>query len=301
VSYNEPLHDNPSGEPPAIHRRAFASMSSPPIVLAFAAADPTGGAGIQADLLTLAAMGCHALSVITAITVQDTAGVENLQAIDSDWVVDQARLVLEDMPVAAFKVGVIGSIENITAIAEVVSDYPDVPLIFDPVLASGRGDELATEDMIATMRELLLPQTTILTPNSREARRLALADGEDDDEMALAGAAEKLIGLGCEYVLITGTHENTPQVVNTLYGTEGVVRSDSWERLPETYHGSGCTLSAAIAATLANGLELADAVREAQEYTWQTLNAAFRPGMGQYIPDRFFWAKEMDEPGSGKR
>jgi hydroxymethylpyrimidine/phosphomethylpyrimidine kinase len=270
-------------------------------VLAFAAADPTGGAGVQADLLTLAAMGCHALSVITAITVQDTAGVENLQAIDSDWVVDQARLVLEDMPVAAFKIGVVGSIENITAIAEVVSDYPDVPLIFDPVLASGRGDELATEDMIATMRELLLPQTTILTPNSREARRLVLADGEDDEEMALAGAAEKLIGLGCEYVLITGTHENTPQVVNTLYGTEGVVRSDSWERLPETYHGSGCTLAAAIAATLANGLDLPDAVREAQEYTWQALNAGFRPGMGQYIPDRFFWAREMDEPGSGKR
>jgi hydroxymethylpyrimidine/phosphomethylpyrimidine kinase len=275
-------------------------VSSPPIVLAFAAADPTGGAGVQADLLTLAAMGCHPLSVITAITVQDTAGVENLQAIESDWVVDQARLVLEDMPVAAFKVGVVGSIENIAAIAEVVSDYPDVPLIFDPVLASGRGDELATEDMIATMRELLLPQTTILTPNSREARRLAQSD-EDDDELALAGAAEKLLALGCEYVLITGTHENTPQVVNTLYGTEGVVRTDSWERLPETYHGSGCTLAAAIAATLANGLELPDAVREAQEYTWQTLNAGFRPGMGQYIPDRFFWARELDEPGAGKR
>jgi hydroxymethylpyrimidine/phosphomethylpyrimidine kinase len=275
-------------------------MSSPPIVLAFAAADPTGGAGVQADLLTLAAMGCHALSVITAITVQDTAGVENLQAIDSDWVVDQARLVLEDMPVAAFKIGVVGSIENIAAIAEVVSDYPDVPLILDPVLASGRGDELATEDMISTMRELLLPQTTILTPNSREARRLAQSD-EDDDEIALASAAEKLIGLGCEYVLITGTHENTPQVVNTLYGSEGVLRSDSWERLPETYHGSGCTLAAAIAATLANGLELAEGVREAQEFTWQTLNAGFRPGMGQYIPDRFFWARDMDEPGTAKR
>lgn len=275
-------------------------MPSPPIVLAFAAADPTGGAGVQADLLTLAAMGCHALSVITAITVQDTAGVENLQAIDSDWVVDQARLVLEDMPVAAFKIGVVGSIENIAAIAEVVSDYPDVPLIFDPVLASGRGDELATEDMISTMRELLLPQTTILTPNSREARRLAQSD-EDDDEIALASAAEKLIALGCEYVLITGTHENTPQVVNTLYGSEGVLRSDSWERLPETYHGSGCTLAAAIAATLANGLELAEGVREAQEYTWQTLNAGFRPGMGQYIPDRFFWARDMDESGTGKR
>ena len=255
---------------------------------------------MQADLLTLAAMGCHALSVITAITVQDTAGVENLQAIDSDWVVDQARLVLEDMPVAAFKIGVVGSIENIAAIAEVVSDYPDVPLIFDPVLASGRGDELATEDMIGTMRELLLPQTTILTPNSREARRLAQSD-DDEDELALASAAEKLLALGCEYVLITGTHENTPQVVNTLYGTEGVVRTDSWERLPETYHGSGCTLAAAIAATLANGLELPDAVREAQEYTWQTLNAGFRPGMGQYIPDRLFWAREMDEPGTFKR
>lgn len=300
MSYNESLHHNPSGEPPATQRRYFAAMSSPPIVLAFAAADPTGGAGVQADLLTLAAMGCHALSVITAITVQDTAGVENLQAIDSDWVVDQARLVLEDMPVAAFKIGVVGSIENIAAIAEVVSDYPDVPLIFDPVLASGRGDELATEDMISTMRELLLPQTTILTPNSREARRLAQSD-EDDDEIALAGAAEKLIGLGCEYVLITGTHENTPQVVNTLYGSEGVLRSDSWERLPETYHGSGCTLAAAIAATLANGLELPEGVREAQEYTWQTLNAGFRPGMGQYIPDRFFWAREMDESGTGKR
>jgi len=302
MSYNGPLHHNLSGEPPATDRRYFAAMPTPPIVLAFAAADPTGGAGVQADLLTLTAMGCHALSVITAITVQDTAGVENLQAIDSDWVVDQARLVLEDMPVAAFKVGVVGSIENIAAIAEVVSDYPEVPLIFDPVLASGRGDELATEDMISTMRELLLPQTTILTPNSREARRLAQADGdgEDEDELALAGAAEKLLGLGCEYVLITGTHENTPQVVNTLYGSQGVVRADSWERLPETYHGSGCTLAAAIAATLANGLELPDAVREAQEYTWQTLNAGFRPGMGQFIPDRFFWARDMDEPGTGK-
>ena len=300
MGYNEPLHHNPSGEPPATHRRYVAAMSSPPIVLAFAAADPTGGAGVQADLLTLAAMGCHALSVITAITVQDTAGVENLQAIDSDWVVDQARLVLEDMPVAAFKIGVVGSVENIAAIAEVVSDYPDVPLVFDPVLASGRGDELATEDMIATMRELLLPQTTILTPNSREARRLAQSD-EDDDELALPSAAERLLGLGCEYVLITGTHENTPQVVNTLFGAEGVVRADSWERLPETYHGSGCTLAAAIAATLANGLELPDAVREAQEYTWQALNAGFRPGMGQYIPDRLFWAREMDEPGAGKR
>ena len=278
----------------------MSAPAQPPIVLAFSATDPTGGAGLQADLLTLCSMGCHALSVVTAVTVQDTAGVENLQAIDSDWVVDQARLVLEDMPVAAFKVGMVGSVENIAAIAEVVSDYPDIPLIFDPVLASGRGDELATEDMIAAMRELLLPQTTILTPNSREARRLAQGGGDDDEELPLSGAAEKILGMGCEYVLITGTHENTPQVINTLFGPEGVVRTDTWERLPGNYHGSGCTLASAIAATLSNGLELPEAVREAQEYTWQTLNAGFRPGMGQHIPDRFFWAREMDEPGVGK-
>ena len=296
------MHLTPAGEPPASANQSssMASPALPPIVLAFAATDPTGGAGIQADLLTLTSMGCHALSVVTAITVQDTAGVENLQAIDSDWVADQARLVLEDMQVAAFKIGLVGSIENIAVIAEVVSDYPDVPLIFDPVLSSGRGEELATEDMISAMRELLLPQTTILTPNSREARRLAQADGEDEEDLALPDAAEKLLGMGCEYVLITGTHENTLKVVNTLYGQQGVVRSDSWERLTGSYHGSGCTLAAAIAATLANGIELPQAVREAQEYTWQTLNAGFRPGMGQYIPDRFFWAREMDEPGVGK-
>ena len=286
----------PCGLPSGPH--CFAAMSSstlPPIVLAFSATDPTGGAGIQADLLTLSSMGCHALSVVTAITVQDTAGVEDLLAIDSDWVVDQARLVLEDMPVAAFKIGVVGSIENIAAIAEVVSDYPEVPLIFDPVLASGRGDELVTEEMIIAMRELLLPQTTILTPNSREARRLAQEDGDDEEETDLAGCAKKLLALGCEFVLVTGTHENTPQVINTLYAPDGVVRSDSWERLAGSYHGSGCTLASAIAATLANGLDLPEAVREAQEYTWQTLNAGFRPGMGQYLPDRFFWARDMDD------
>ena len=119
----------------------------PPVVLTFAASDPSGGAGLQADLLTLASMGCHPLSVVTALTVQDTLGVEGVIAIDADWVADQARALLEDMPVDAFKIGVLGSVENIAAIAEILSDYPDVPLVLDPVLASGRGDELATEEM----------------------------------------------------------------------------------------------------------------------------------------------------------
>ena len=268
----------------------------PPLVLTFAASDPSGGAGMQADLLTLASMGCHPLSVITAITVQDSLGVEGVLAIDADWVADQARCLLEDMPVDAFKIGVLGSVENIAAIAEIVSDYPDVPLILDPVLASGRGDELANDEMTHALRELLLPQTTILTPNSLEARRLA--ESEDDEERPLDACAARLIETGCEYVLVTGTHENTPQVVNTLYGKSGVVRTDSWPRLPGTFHGSGCTLASAIAAMLANGLDLPEAVREAQEYTWQTLKKAYRPGMGQFLPDRLFWAREESDARS---
>ena len=268
----------------------------PPIVMVFAASDPSGGAGLQADIMTLSSMGCHPLSVVTALTVQDSAGVEGVLAIDADWVADQARALLEDMSVSAFKVGMVGSVENIAAIAEIISDYPDIPLILDPVLSSGRGDELASEDMIAAMRELLLPQTTLLTPNSIEARRLALDESNEEDDPDLAECARRLVGAGAEYVLITGTHEHTPQVVNSLYGENGLIRADAWERLPGSYHGSGCTLASAIAANVANGLEIAEAVRDAQDYTWQALENGFRPGMGQYLPDRFFWAREP-EPG----
>jgi hydroxymethylpyrimidine/phosphomethylpyrimidine kinase len=268
--------------------------------MVFAASDPSGGAGLQADIMTLSSMGCHPLSVLTAMTVQDTAGVEDALAIDADWVSDQARALLEDMAVAAFKIGMLGSVENIATIAEIISDYPDIPLVLDPVLASGRGEELASEDMIAAMRELLLPQTTLLTPNSLEARRLALDEADDEDDPGLAECAHRLVGLGTEFVLITGTHEHSPQVVNSLYGESGLIRADAWDRLPGSYHGSGCTLASAIAANLANGLDIAEAVRDAQDYTWQALANGFRPGMGQYLPDRFFWARES-EAGDGRK
>ncbi len=273
----------------------------PPIVLSFAASDPSSGAGMQADILTIASMGCHPLSVVTGVTVQDTSGVEDIQAVDADLVADQARTVLEDMPVAAFKVGLLGSVDNIAVIAEIVSDYPDIPLVLDPVLASGRGDELTSEDMVDALRELLLPQTTILTPNSMEARRLVIDEDNELDDPSLSECAKRILGMGCEYVLITGTHENTPKVVNALYGERGLVRSDSWPRLPGIYHGSGCTLASAIAALLANGLSLEDAVREAQEYTWEALKYGFRPGMGQHIPDRLFWARDEEEDGEATR
>ena len=279
-----------------------ASLSDiPPIVLCFGATDPSGGAGLQADILTIASMGCHPLSVVTAITVQDTGGVDDMMPIDAEWVADQARAVLEDMPVAAFKIGLLGSVENIAAIAEVISDYPDIPLVFDPVLASGRGDELASEEMLDALRELLLPQTTILTPNSIEARRLIQDEDNDEDNPDLTECAKRIMRLGCEYVLVTGTHEHTPKVINTLYGERGMVRSDSWARLPGIYHGSGCTLASAIAALLANGLTMEEAVKEAQEFTWQALKFGFRPGMGQHIPDRLFWARDdEDEPQETK-
>ncbi|MEQ1674380.1 MAG: hydroxymethylpyrimidine/phosphomethylpyrimidine kinase [Candidatus Nitrotoga sp.] len=267
----------------------------PPIVLCFSATDPSGGAGLQADLLTIASMGCHPLTVVTAITVQDTSGVDEVLPIDAEWVNDQARAVLEDMPVAAFKIGLLGSVENITVIAAILADYPDIPLVFDPVLTSGRGDELSNDNMLDAMRELLLPQTTVLTPNSIEARSLVQDEDSEEDVQNLADCARLLLQMGCEYVLITGTHEHTPKVINTLYNEQGVVSDEHWPRLPGIYHGSGCTLAAAIAALLANGLPVEDAVNEAQEYTWQALKHGFRPGMGQHIPDRLFWAQDEDE------
>ena len=271
-------------------------LQPPPIVLSFAANDPSGGAGLQADLLTIASMGCHPLSVMTAITVQDTAGVDDVMPLDPEWVADQARAVLEDMPVHAFKIGLLGSVEIIAAIAEVISDYPHIPLVMDPVLTSGRGDELANEEMIDAMRELLLPQVTILTPNSLEARHLAQQDNDNSEsKLDLSLCAQRLLNMGCEYVLITGTHENTAQVTNTLYAVDGVVRTDHWERLENTYHGSGCTLASAIAASLANGLSISESVLEAQDYTWHTLQTGFRPGMGQYIPNRLFWVRDAED------
>jgi hydroxymethylpyrimidine/phosphomethylpyrimidine kinase len=217
--------------------------------------------------------------------------------MDADWVNDQARAILEDVQVSAFKLGMLGSIENIVVIAEIMADYPDVPLLIDPILTSARGDSLANEDMMDAMRELLFPQATLITPNSLEARRFAFTD--DIDEFSLTSldeSAARLLAMGSEYVLITGTHERTLEVTNTLYGNNQFIKAYKWERLAGSYHGSGCTLTSAIAACLAHGLSMEEAVIEAQEYTWQTLKSGFRPGMGQYVPDRLFWARDEEDP-----
>ncbi|HLX81501.1 MAG TPA: hydroxymethylpyrimidine/phosphomethylpyrimidine kinase [Burkholderiales bacterium] len=257
---------------------------TPPIVLAFAASDPTGGAGIQADLLTIASLGCHPLSVLTGLTVQDTRGVDSLLAIDPAWVTNQARRVLDDMPVAAFKLGVMGSASNAAAVAAILAEHPRAPVVLDPVLASGRGDALANSETMQALQTALFPLTTVLTPNSMEARRFVDASPDSD----LSECARKLVKLGCKYVLVTGTHVAGAEVVNTLYDARGMARQDRWQRLAGDYHGSGCTLASAIAVFLARGLEVERAVQQAQEYTWKALAAGFAPGRGQAIPDRFF-------------
>lgn len=267
---------------------------APPIILCFSATDPSGGAGLSADVLAIAAMGGHALPVVTAVTVQDTLGVEDVHPLDAEWVVNQARCVLEDMPVAAFKIGVMGSVEIVAGIAEVVSDYPEIPLILDPVLASEGGDSFANDHVVMAIRELLLPQTTVLTPNVLEARRLASTDGEEED-LDFDECAGRLIGMGCEFVLITGTHESGPQVTNRLYSSDGLIQQLHWDRLQGSYHGSGCTLAASLAAAMSAGLELEKASQDAQAFTWNTLAHGFRPGMGQFVPDRLFWAHDPDE------
>jgi hydroxymethylpyrimidine/phosphomethylpyrimidine kinase len=192
----------------------------------------------------------------------------------------QAQHLLADVQVAAFKTGVLGSAANVRVVTEVAASQARVPLVVDPVLASGRGDRLAADEALEAMRKYLFARATVVTPNSIEARRLA-------GESSLAACARRLLDYGCRYVLITGTHEATDEVVNTLYDAAGVVREDRWPRLAGEYHGSGCTLASAIAARLAHGASAAEAVREAQDFTWRALQSGFRAGQGQLLPQRF--------------
>ena len=261
-------------------------MKKTPIVMTFSGHDPSGGAGIQADIESLTSLGCRAAPVITALTIQDTRDVLESTPLSADQVTAQARAVLADLPIAAFKIGMLGSAENAAAIHTILQDYPELPLVLDPVLASGSGTELGTAGLLEAMRTLLLPCTTVLTPNSLEARALAAQTGTLDD------CARALLAQGPDYVLITGTHEASAHVINTLYHEQKLLESFTWERLPHSYHGSGCTLAASIAGLLAHGLDPFQAVHEAQEFTWNALQNGYRPGKGQYLPDRLFWAKE---------
>jgi len=271
-------------------------IKSPPRVMTFSATDPTSGAGLQADILTISSLGCHPVSIATGFTVQDTVGVNKLIPVDSELVNDQARFILEDMEVEIFKLGLLGSKENITTIAEIISDYPDIPLIIDPVLASGRGDEFSDIEARNMMMELLFPESLLITPNSLEARQL-VGNEEESADISIDACVDRFKEMGCENILITGTHENTENVINTLYNSSNQVIPYHWDRLPGSYHGSGCTLTAAISAYYALGLSIDEAVEEAQHFTWQTLKNGFKPGMGQLIPNRFFRDNDFEDDG----
>lgn len=262
--------------------------------MTFGITDPVGAIGIQADLASFAAMGCHGLSVVTSILIGDTARIEDVQVIDPDWVADQARVVLEDMAVAAFKVGAVGSIENVSVIAEIVSDYPDIPLVLDPFISAMPDQGLDSEDMLIAMRELLIPQTTLFLTSAVELARFAETWREPSSEDTLALDAMRVIEMGCEYLFVTGTPSDVHDVSNTLFNDSGVVRQDNWQRISGSFSGAGATLSATIAAMLANGLDVPEAVFEAQEFTIASIAHAQRLGMGKLVPDRYFWAREPD-------
>lgn len=266
-----------------------------PVVLSIAGHDPVGGAGIQADIESIQAAGCHAATTITCLTIQDTNNVYQLQAVDADWVYQQAKTVLTDLSVGVFKLGLLGSIENIEMIGGLLAEYSDIPVVYDPVLAAGGGENLSNEQLISAIRRHILPNVNLLTPNLPEAIRLAQANDLLANTRFLTQELENLaINLyesGCESILLTGTHHATDAVHNTLYGEVepgviGVLDTQSWQRLPDEYHGSGCTLAASIAGQLAQDQSLLTAIREAQQFTWQSLKQAQALGKGQRIPDR---------------
>lgn len=255
---------------------------APPVVLCFSGHDPSGGAGLQADIETLISHRCHAASVVTALTEQDSGNVKKLLPQRPEDLVDQARTLLADMPVAAVKIGLIGHADTAAAIAQILLEQPHLPVVLDPVLAAGGGTPLAGQALIDTIVAQLLPRCTVLTPNSNEARQLA---GRTD----LQECGRALQQQGADYVLITGTHEASEQVHNLLFMPDGARETFTWQRLPNSYHGSGCTLASAVAALLAQSLDPFTAIAEAQEYTWNALAAAYRPGRGQHNPNRLFW------------
>ncbi|KTB76730.1 hydroxymethylpyrimidine/phosphomethylpyrimidine kinase [Pseudomonas syringae] len=254
--------------------------SSRPVVLCLSGHDPSGGAGLQADIEALLAQGCHAAPAITALTVQDTVNVSDFRVLDREWVMAQANAVLDDSCVAAVKLGMLGSLEMVDTVVELLLAHPHLPVVCDPVLRAGGGGALGKDEVGYAMRERLLPLSIIATPNLPEARILAeLPEGTADE------CAHKLLPF-CEHLLITGGHGDEQQIHNRLYMRNGQTHTFVCERLPGSYHGSGCTLASALAGRLAQGEALVSAVKSALDYTWRTLRDAEQLGKGQFVPRR---------------
>lgn len=252
----------------------------PPNVLILSGHDPSGGAGLQADIEAVAANGGHAASVITALTRQDTRNVYAVSPVDDRFFAECIDTVTADMPLAAIKTGVLASRAQVETVARLAAARPELPLVIDPVLTAAGGGELAADPVGQAAREFLFRRATLITPNAGEARRLC--DGEADIDRCGAALARH----GC-HVLITGGDENYQDVINHLYGPDGSSRTARWPRLEGRFHGSGCTLAASIATRLALGDALDQAVARGQEFTWHALKASFPAGQGQAIPNRW--------------
>ena len=263
-----------------------------PAVLCFAGLDPTGGAGLQADIEAVVSMGGHPLPVATSLTAQDTLDVKAVMPVEPRHVIAQARTVLADVPVGAVKIGLLGSVEVVEALHEILAECEGIPVVLDPIGRAGGGAALAGDDLMNTIVSRLVPRTTVLTPNVREARRLA--PGAE----TIAAAAGQLVSHGCRYVLVTGADEATPRVVNRFYGSRGLIESFEWPRVEGVFHGSGCTLAAAVAAGLARGAVPRAAVAEAQQFTHDAISNGYRIGAGQLVPNRLYRVRRR---GRGNR
>jgi len=250
-----------------------------PTVLCLSGHDPAGGAGVHADIEAIAAQGAHALTVITALTVQDSRNVARVQAVDATLFAEQIERLLADSDIRAIKLGLLGDIAQIAVIAATIRRLR-VPVVCDPVLRAGGGSDLAATATIAALREQLFPLVDLLTPNAAEARRLA-PDAADP-----AAAAATLWAAGCRQVLVTGGDEPGDEVCNLWRRDDGSLREFRWPRLAAAFHGAGCTLASAIAGRLAVGDDWPQAIEQAQRYTHTALARAYRSGRGRLIPGR---------------
>ncbi|MEW6704628.1 MAG: bifunctional hydroxymethylpyrimidine kinase/phosphomethylpyrimidine kinase [Pseudomonadota bacterium] len=273
----------------------------PACVMTFNASDASGAGGIAGDVCTIAAMGAHALPVVTSIVMRDTAEVFDQHALDPDAVVEQARGILEDVTISAWKVGFLGSAEGVSAVAEVLSDYPDVPLVaYMPSLGWLEDDQL--QPYLDAFRELVLPQTEVLIGNHKTLTDFLLPEWDSERPASARELAVAAGEHGTRFVLVTGmllpAKGSEQYIDNVLASPDGAITGEKFERFETAFVGAGDTLSAALASLLAAGSELSAAVGEALQFLDQSLDAGFRPGMGNVVPDRFFWALPPAEEGT---
>jgi hydroxymethylpyrimidine/phosphomethylpyrimidine kinase len=258
-------------------------------VLVFNASDPSGAGGISADVLAIASVGAHALPVLTGAYARDTAQIFDFFPLNEEAVGDQARAILEDVPPQVIKVGFAGSAENLSIIAELTADYDGVPVVaYMPNLSWWEDDQI--DQYLDAFRELLLPQTSILVGHHSTLRRWLLPDWSSEKNPGPRDIAKAAAELGVPYTLVTGLSSTDQQIDNVLATPETVVGHEKFERIEAVFSGAGETLSAALAALIATGLDLSAAASEALHYLDRCLDEGFRPGMGHVIPDRLFWA-----------